>query len=222
MLRSSRHRLGMTSPIIPASNNVTYIRPFECRPMQRAPAAGRRDRIFADHGAVGAHAADLVGGIGGEPEIAFRPDADPAQEESGVVTLCSVMAPSRSMRPSELVEVCTNQIEPSGWVVIARGWLSWLGIGNSVTTPSMVMRPTRLPAASENHMRAVALRDRERPGARRNAFGEFGDLAVRRDAADPAYVGFGEPHIAVRADERAVRARIRGRKIEQGDVAAAW
>ncbi len=33
---------------------------------------------------------------------------------------------------------------------MARGWLSWLGIGNSVTLPSIVMRPTRLPAASLN------------------------------------------------------------------------
>ena len=55
------------------------------------------------------------------------------------------------MRPSALVEVSTNQIEPSGCVTIARGWLSWLGIGNSVTLPSMVMRPTRVPAASLNH-----------------------------------------------------------------------
>ena len=34
---------------------------------------------------------------------------------------------------------------------MARGWLSWLGIGNSVTLPSSVMRPMRLPAASLNH-----------------------------------------------------------------------
>ena len=34
---------------------------------------------------------------------------------------------------------------------MARGWLSWLGIGNSVTAPSTVMRPMRLPLASENH-----------------------------------------------------------------------
>ena len=34
---------------------------------------------------------------------------------------------------------------------MARGWLSWLGMGNSVTAPSTVMRPMRLPAASENH-----------------------------------------------------------------------
>ena len=49
------------------------------------------------------------------------PTQTPRSEESGVVTLCSVMRPSRSMRPSALVEVCTNQIEPSGWVAIARG-----------------------------------------------------------------------------------------------------
>ena len=55
------------------------------------------------------------------------------------------------MRPSALVEVSTNQMLPSGWVTVARGWLSWLGIGNSVTLPSMVMRPMRLPAASLNH-----------------------------------------------------------------------
>ncbi|MGA8322622.1 MAG: hypothetical protein WBE48_23390 [Xanthobacteraceae bacterium] len=44
-----------------------------------------------------------------------------------------------------------DEPDASGWVAMARGWLSWLGIGNSVTLPSVVMRPTRLPEASLNH-----------------------------------------------------------------------
>src|SRR3712207_2362919 len=69
------------------------------------------------------------------------PTATPRSDEFGVGTGCSVMLPSRSIRPSAFVEVSTNQIEPSGCVIIARGWLSWLGIGNSVTFPSVVIRP---------------------------------------------------------------------------------
>ena len=35
---------------------------------------------------------------------------------------------------------------------MARGWLSLLGIGNSVILPSTVMRPMWSPAASLNHI----------------------------------------------------------------------
>ena len=103
---------------------------------------------------------------------------------------------------------------------MARGWLSWLGIGNSVTLPSTVMRPTRLPAASLNHKRAVAHHDRQRFCARRNAVGKFADPAVRRDAADAADFGLGKPDIAVGTEDHAVRPGIRRRQGEFRDVAA--
>ncbi len=50
-------------------------------PSRNAARAGIRDRdgIFADQDAVRLHAADLVGGICREPEIAIRRDANAAQ-----------------------------------------------------------------------------------------------------------------------------------------------
>src|ERR1700731_5304933 len=70
------------------------------------------------------------------------PTVTPRSDAFGVGTLCSVIFPLRSIRPSALVEVSTNQIEPSGWDTIARGWLSWLGMGNLGHLSSMVIRPT--------------------------------------------------------------------------------
>ena len=49
-----------------------------------------------------------------------------------------------------MAPVSTNQMLPSGCVTMARGCGSSPGIGNSLTAPSVVMRPTRLPAASLN------------------------------------------------------------------------
>ena len=102
---------------------------------------------------------------------------------------------------------------------MARGWLSWLGIGNSVTLPSMVMRPTRLPAASLNHSAPSRTAIDSGLRAGRDAVREFGDLAVRRDAADLAHLGFGEPDIAVGAEHHAVGAGVRRRQRELGDLA---
>jgi len=53
-----------------------------------------------------------------------RPTVTPRSDAFGVGITNSLIAPSRSMRPSALVLVSTNQIEPSGCVTMARGWLS--------------------------------------------------------------------------------------------------
>jgi hypothetical protein len=45
-----------------------------------------------------------------------------------------------------------NQILPSAPNAIARGWLCAVGMANSVSLPSGVMRPIRLPKCSENQM----------------------------------------------------------------------
>ncbi len=67
--------------------------------------------------------------------------------------------------------------------------------------------------------RAVAHRDRQRFGARRDAVAIFGDAAVRRDFRDAVGVALGEPDIAVRAEDHAVGADARGKR-EFRDVAA--
>ena len=122
-----------------------------------------------------------------------------------------MILPSRSTRPSALVLVSTNQMLPSGWAAIARGWLSWLGNQGTVTLRSMVMRPTPIPSGFAEPHHAVAACDRERTGAGRDPVYEFSDASVGRDAADLTGVGFGKPDIAVGTDQRAVRSRIRRR-----------
>ena len=130
------------------------------------------------------------------------------------------MRPSRSMRPSALVEVSTNQMPPSGCAAMARGWLSRLGIGISRDLAVEVMRPMRLPAASENHSAPSRTTIDSGFDARRDAVAKFGDAAVRRDPADPAGLALGEPDIAVRTEDHAVGPGLRRRQREFGDFAA--
>ena len=118
------------------------------------------------------------------------------------------------MRPSALVEVSTNQMLPSGCAMVARGWLSWLGIGNSVTLPSMVDAADAIAGGLAEPQRAVALGERQRLAAGRDAVLEFGDRAVRRDAADLAHVALGEPDVAVGPEQDAVGPGVRRRQLE--------
>ena len=89
------------------------------------------------------------------------PTVTPRSEAFGVGNFYSLKVHSRVKRPSAFAPVSTNQIAPSGWVTMARGCGSILGMGYSVTSPSTVMRATRLPAASLNH-RSPSLADARR------------------------------------------------------------
>ena len=209
----------MTSPIRPASHCVKNSRPSDIGAMQRAPLPGVGMSYSPSTVPSGAMRPILLAKLAVYQRSPSAPTVTPRSDAFGVGTLCSVMLPSRSMRPSALVEVSTNQIEPSGCVTIARGWLSWLGIGNSVTLPSIVMRPTREPAASLNHSAPSRTTIDSGLRARRDAVLELGDFAVRRDAADLAHFGFGEPDVAVGAELHGVGAGVRRRQREFRDLA---
>ena len=129
----------------------------------------------------------------------------PRSDASGVFTGHSVTRPCASMRPSALALVSTNQMLPSGCVTMARG--SQFGVGSwySVTWPSMLMRPI-CPASYSLNQRSPSRTTSEsgrQPGVR--PVGEFRHGAARRDPAEPADMGFGEPDISVRARDDAVR-----------------
>ena len=62
---------------------------------------------------------------------------------------------------------------------------SALGVGNSRIEPSIATRATALPSASLIQTKPPAGGGRQRPAAARDAGGEFGDLATRRDASRP-------------------------------------
>ncbi|MCX7298272.1 MAG: hypothetical protein NTU64_15695 [Hyphomicrobiales bacterium] len=64
--------------------------------------------------------------------------------------------------------------------------------------------------------RAVALDDRQRLAAGRDASLELGDDSVWRDAADLAGIGFREPDIAIVAKADGIGTGIRGRHVEFG------
>ena len=97
-----------------------------------------------------------------------------------------------------------NHSAPSGPAVMPSGSLLAVGIGNSVITPAVVMRPILLPHTFGEPQRTV------RP--RRDAIGEaigrgdreFGDHTGGRDAADVVALLLGEPQRAVRPRRDAV------------------
>src|SRR4029077_15868251 len=140
-LFATRYSPIITSPIDPASYWVKNSRPSARAVMQRAPLFGVGISYSPRATPSGAMRPILLAKFAVYQRSPSAPTVTPRRDAFGVGTGCSVMRPKRSMRPSALVEVSTNQIEPSGWDTIARGWLSWLGIGNSVTLPSMVIRP---------------------------------------------------------------------------------
>ena len=55
------------------------------------------------------------------------------------------------MRPILLAPFSMNHSAPSGPAVMPMGELPAVGIGNSVTTPAVVMRPILLATCSVNH-----------------------------------------------------------------------
>src|SRR6266550_3654427 len=171
----------MISPISPASHCVKNSRPSDIGAMQRAPLPGVGMSYSPSTMPSGAMRPILLAKLAVYQRSPSNPTVTPRSDAFGVGTLCSVMLPLRSMRPSALVEVSTNQIELSGCV-------------------------------------AIAHHDGERLGARRDAVLEFGDLAVRGDAADLAYFGFGEPDVAVGPELHGVGTGVRCRQREFGDL----
>ena len=82
---------------------------------------------------------------------------------------------------------------------------------NSVTTPSGVIRPIRLPLISVNHRLPsgpAVMSRRLRTGG--DAGAELGDDAERGNPPDPVAASFREPQVAIGAGRDAVRVRTGG------------
>ena len=151
--------------------------------------------------AVERDAADLAGVELGKPDVAVGAGRQRARaavgrrnRELGDHALRASRGRS-SRRRTRRTTRC--RLRPSA---VARGWLSGVGMSNSVMTPAGVMRPIRLPRCSENQKLpsdpSVMIRG-ELFGVRQGEFDEAG--AVRRHAADAVARALGEPQRAVAA-----------------------
>ena len=94
-------------------------------------AVGRRDRKFGDH-APGGDPPDRARGLFGEPQRAVRTRRDAIGAAVGRGGGNSVTTPAVVIRPIWAISV--NHNAPSGPLVIPKGWVFGVGIGNSVMT----------------------------------------------------------------------------------------
>ena len=191
--------------------------------MQRAPLAGVGMSYSPINVPSGAMRPILLAKFSVHQRSPSGPTVTPRNEAFGVGTLKSCEC-AVAVEAAERVGAGLD--EPDAAVGMrdhgARLAVVASGISNSVTAPSTVMRPTRLPAASLNH--SAPSRTTIDSGLLPGVMPLLNSVifAVRRDAADLAHFCLREPDIAIRAERDAVRPGFRGRHREIRSNTPAW